>query len=264
MYTALKDLFLRLMKVPAEPDDPMGNVKSLRVFRASIRFFWCGLILWGLKMLGSALGAVIFVVVLSGTLNQTRLHGLTLIVIALAVLYVVVTCAVSLFLLRLDYELRWYKLSDRSLRIREGVLSVREITMTYANIQNITISQGPLQRLFKIADVKVDSAGGGMAFQPQQGPGRLLEAGGVSGGHTAFFRGVDNAQEIAALVRERQKHFAESGLGDHDDKTSPRPAETAAPGIAAGLPDSLIPALEALRAETRLLAAAAAGLPGKN
>ena len=48
-------------------------------------------------------------------------------------------------LVRLDYELRWYIVTDRSLRIREGVTSLRESTMTFANIQHIAVRQGPLQ-----------------------------------------------------------------------------------------------------------------------
>ena len=38
---------------------------------------------------------------------------------------------------------------------------VLETTITFENIQNVTVQQGPLQRLFGIADVRVDTAGGG-------------------------------------------------------------------------------------------------------
>src|SRR5690606_2799937 len=67
----------------------------------------------------------------------------------------------SLAVLRFDFDMRWYILSDRGLRIREGILTVREKTMTFANIQNIAIRQNPIQRLFGIYDVEVRSAGGG-------------------------------------------------------------------------------------------------------
>jgi membrane protein YdbS with pleckstrin-like domain len=72
---------------------------------------------------------------------------------AFIVMALAFTSLVSYVTIRLDYEFRWYKTTHRSLRIREGVWLVREMTMTYANIQDISVSQGPLQRLFGIADL---------------------------------------------------------------------------------------------------------------
>ena len=108
--------------------------------------------------------------------------------------------------------MRWYKVSDRSLRIREGVVNVKEMTMTFANIQNISINQGPIQRFFKIADLRVESAGGSSVIANQQ------NAVASSNMHVAFFRGVDNAKEIADLMKERLRQMRTSGLGDQDDK----------------------------------------------
>ncbi len=68
---------------------------------------------------------------------------------------------VSLALVRLNFEKRWYIVTDRSLRVREGILNVREMTVTFANIQNISISHGPVQRAIGIAELRVDTAGGG-------------------------------------------------------------------------------------------------------
>ena len=62
---------------------------------------------------------------------------------------------------KLDYEMRWYMVTDISLRIRHGIWKVNESTMSFANIQQVEVSQGPLQRLLGLADVKVQSAGGG-------------------------------------------------------------------------------------------------------
>ena len=44
----------------------------------------------------------------------------------------------ALALVRLDFEKRWYLVTDRSLRVREGVVNVREMTIMFANIQNIS------------------------------------------------------------------------------------------------------------------------------
>lgn len=110
-------------------------------------------------------------------------------------------------MVRLDYELRWYMVTDRSLRIRAGIAAVQETTMSFANVQQVVVSEGPLQRLLKIADVRVQSAGGG---------GDQAESGGHSL-HTGIFHGVDNAPEIRDLILERLRRFRATGLGDPDD-----------------------------------------------
>ena len=108
--------------------------------------------------------------------------------------------------------MRWYKISDRSLRIREGVVFVREMTMTFANIQNISISQGPIQRFFKIADLKVETAGGGGAVKPDsssQNP--------VFSMHIGVFKGIENQDEVRDMMLARLKKLRDTGLGDVDD-----------------------------------------------
>jgi len=145
---------------------------------------------------------------------------------------------ISLGVTMLDYEMRWYILSDRALRVREGILSVREQTMTFANIQQVGIRQGPLQRYLGIADVHVTSAGGG---------GARSESGGVgSGMHDVYFRGVDNAPEIREAIRRRAHLHRDAGLGDPDDHRHDAP--DLSPALAAA---------GALLAEVRALRAAA-------
>lgn len=115
---------------------------------------------------------------------------------------------------RLDYELRWYIVTDRSLRIRAGLASVKETTMSFANLQQVIVSQGPLQRMLGIADVQVQSAGGG-SEHPKGGAGDSL--------HTGTFHGVDNASQIRDLILERLRQFRETGLGDPDESRARRP-----------------------------------------
>lgn len=147
---------------------------------------------------------------------------------------------------RLDFEMRWYVVTDRSLRIRTGVWSVQEITMSFANLQQVEVSQGPLQRLLGLADVKVQSAGGGDGAPGKHGHQDSL--------HTGYFHGVENAREIRDLIQERLRRFRDSGLGD------PEEARPAAPGVppimtdptGAGDADVLAAARE-LAAEARAL-----------
>jgi len=116
---------------------------------------------------------------------------------------------------RFDFELRWYMVTDRSLRLRHGVWKVVESTMNFANIQQVVVNQGPVQRLLGLADVKVKSAGGG--------GDRASDHGGLSGEdmHLATFRNVTNASEIRDLILARLRLFREAGLGDPDERMTP-------------------------------------------
>ena len=59
---------------------------------------------------------------------------------------------------RLNYELRWYIVTDRSLRIRIGIWIVEEITMTFDNIQDLRITAGPPQGWLGLAALELSSA----------------------------------------------------------------------------------------------------------
>lgn len=153
---------------------------------------------------------------------------------------------VTYLIARMDYELRWYMVTDRSLRIRYGVWKISESTMSFANIQQVIVSQGPLQRLLGLADVKVQSAGGahGAEDHPNGGSGEDM--------HLGLFHSVTNAPEIRDLILERLRRFRESGLGDPDEKSTPAPGPSLPHAASA---DTLAAARELL-AEAKALRAA--------
>jgi len=238
MFESIKGALCRLLKIPPEPNDPMGDVASLLVFRASRKYYYYKLLGWLLKssagiLVALALTAFIAVqLAFAKPMGQQHSSWLS-IELSLAAFLIVsgalFKTATSFFLVRLDYEMRWYKLSDRSLRIREGLLTVKEMTMTFANIQNISIDQGPIQRLFGIADLKVDSAGGG------GGQGRApSQQDSSSAPHVAYFRGVDNPNEILTLMRARLKRCQDSGLGHPEEALETHPGHS--PSIQSGDP----------------------------
>ncbi len=154
--------------------------------------------------------------------------------------------------LRLEYELRWYIVTDRSLRIRTGLLNVQEATMSFANLQQVVVTQGPVQRLLRVADVRVQSAGGGSGSGQRPGVDHSL--------HTGVFHGVDNAPEIRDLILERLRQFRAAGLGDPEDHRHST-ASHSAPGPAAPSPaaSDTVTAAQALLAETRALRHALTG-----
>jgi hypothetical protein len=147
---------------------------------------------------------------------------------------------VTLAAVKLEFELHWYIVTDRSLRIRSGIFSVRESTMSFANLQQVEVKQGPLQRLLGLADVHVQSAGGGGDHAPH-GAGDSL--------HLGVFHGVEHAREIRDLILARLRQFRETGLGDPDDAGGRAPVATAPAPDAS---DALAAARELL-AETRAL-----------
>ncbi|HWA24616.1 MAG TPA: PH domain-containing protein [Lacunisphaera sp.] len=158
-----------------------------------------------------------------------------------AVFYVI-QLPVTLFLARLDYEQRWYMVTDRSLRIRHGVWHVSESTMSFANIQQVVVSQGPLQRLLGLADVKVQSAGGGAHKEKEPGEEDM---------HHGLFHSVTNAPQIRDLILERLRRFRESGLGDPEEKPSTPPV---APALASAADErDLLAVARELAAEARAL-----------
>jgi hypothetical protein len=122
---------------------------------------------------------------------------------------------------RLDQELRWYIVTDRSLRIREGVVIVREMTLTFANVQNVSVEQGPVQRLFGVADVHVQTAGGG--GEPRPGQPSM---------HVGILRGVADAHALRESVLDRVRATADAGLGDPDDAHRPHAGDPAASAAA--------------------------------
>ncbi len=82
-----------------------------------------------------------------------------------------------------------YVLSDRTLRIRRGIWIINEVTITYENIQNVSVRQGPLQRYYGISDLVVQTAGGGGA-----GPHGEQNL----GSHLGLLEGIDNAEDVAS------------------------------------------------------------------
>jgi membrane protein YdbS with pleckstrin-like domain len=200
---------LRLLRVPAEPDAPDGSPESIRIFRAGRNYYRWRLIVWGFSQLVIVLSGFAFLGAFAWTVRKLPpiVYSMMVFFDLLAVLFLVLALPFSYFLQRLNYELRWYIVTDRSLRIRSGIWSVEEITMTFANIQDLRITAGPLQGWLGIADLEVSSAGGGGASTGGKHPG-------ASDSHTARFAGVDNAVEIRDLIVERLKRYRDAGLGD--------------------------------------------------
>lgn len=246
MFDRLRRHLLVWLRLRPAPQAPFGAPGSVRVFRAGTNFYRLCLLGWAGAQVATLLGLIVslsFAQTLRESVRETRDPGASnrrgasgkisppddlvrtfaqgprwlpagiVLFEAGAVLVYLIALPATYAAVRLDYEQRWYAVTDRSLRIRTGLLNTQEMTMSFANLQQVVVVQGPLQRLFGVADVRVRSAGGGVA-----GEGRRQKQEEAS--HTGVFRGVDNAAEIRDLILERLRHFREAGLGDPDEKRS--------------------------------------------
>jgi membrane protein YdbS with pleckstrin-like domain len=210
----LERWLIGLLKVPEAPQPPDGSPDSLRVFRAGWNFYVWTLIMWALVTLLAAVVVAGTSIPLLIALRRAPEWGKIAAGALLAVLWSIylATAATALLSRRLNYGLRWYIVTDRSLRIRSGIFRMSELTMTYSNVQEIRVTSGPLQLLLGIADVEVQAAGGGGGGQPD------------GGGHVGRFSGVAHAPEIRDLIVDRLRQYRDSGLGETTHITAPQPA----------------------------------------
>jgi membrane protein YdbS with pleckstrin-like domain len=230
MLELLEKPISKLLKVPPEPDPPIGAPESVRVFRASPGFFRYRLLGWGLKQASTAVGLVVglaFLRFLPEAVHDDEWYGWMGIVELLGVAFYFAQLPFTFLLVSLDYRYRWYVVTDRSLRIREGLWKVQERTMTFSNLQNLSIRQGPLQRLFKIADLEVRTAGGGSKHgdEWQEKSDNL---------HVGYFRGLDNAEKIRDTILARLRRVRAAGLGDPDEDAGALASDEAPPAPSPG------------------------------
>jgi membrane protein YdbS with pleckstrin-like domain len=201
-YAGLWLVLRTLLKLPTEPPTlPAGGNRKVEGFRPGegwLRYltfrFWVVLILFD--------GAI-----LVGWIVLLFVDPFWAAVLAVPALIVaVVPDVIASIAIRLRYDTTWYVLSDRSLRIRRGLWTLHETTITYENVQNVAVRQGPLQRWFGIADLVVQSAGGGGATASKGAD--------PSGGHVGVLEGLADAARVRGIIIERARRSRSAGLGD--------------------------------------------------
>ena len=120
MYSASKHLILRLFRVdPSPPEAPRGSHSSVRVMRASPKYFRYSV----LALVCSAVALFGVLIVVAIALAFSDEPAATLVPLALAVVFLPIFAA-RYFCARVDYELRYYVLTDKSVRVRGGARCV--------------------------------------------------------------------------------------------------------------------------------------------
>jgi hypothetical protein len=236
IYEFARPWVLRVLRVPHDPHPPAGSPESLRVFRAGKSYYRMRLFLWFLRQVGVLVAFAFGLIFIHAWVLDPpaflhkfgpfryaaenpeiirRWHVGTWILAAEVVGLVIALLQIpfTYAMVRMDYEYRWYLVTDRSLRIRSGLTNIRETTFSYANIQQIVVNQGPLQRFLGLADVVVTTAGGGGGHASAQNqPGQHVEP-----LHQGVFHAVDNAEEIRDLITARLRLHRSAGLGEFGD-----------------------------------------------
>lgn len=214
IYEGVKGILLAVLQAPGEPPKPpAGSPGSVQVFRASPQFLTYKLALIGIFF--GVLTVIPTVLAFGMLLSRGTPSAVKVMLVGMACAFAALGM-LAYFITRLEYDLRYYLITDRSLRVREGVWTINEVTLTYANVQHLEIRQGPIQQMLGIADLIVRTAGGaGLPAVPEQA-GQLT-------GHRGALRGIDNAEEIRDLINRHLKHYRHAGLGDPEERRRSHP-----------------------------------------
>lgn len=144
----------------------------------------------------------------------------------------------GLLLIQLRYDQTWYALGSKYLRVHEGLGISRESTVSYTNIQNVALHQGPMQRLAGIGDLIIRTAGGKGGKDTSAGS---KEQGAPKGSHVVRLRGIENPRAVHKRIL-----LLARGATTNDGPAAPRARRTRLGG-------HHLEALHAIRREARLL-----------
>jgi membrane protein YdbS with pleckstrin-like domain len=184
--------------LPVRPDDTLETFRPSDGFLRYLKFwFWLGLL---------AMDLFLFIVLIA-IYAASPLIGVVVTPPMLAL--IVLPDIVAYVAVHLRYDTTWYVMTRRSLRIRRGIWSIQEVTITFENVQNVKVQQGPLERYYGIANVIVETAGAGSAG----GQHGLMVA------NRGVIEGVQDAAKISAIITKRLRDSKTAGLGDESPET---------------------------------------------
>ena len=210
IYRGVWASVVALFRIPPEPPTlpaVSGPARSIRPALGFLRYL--KFLFWLFFIPGDVLPFVGWGAIYAA--NETLAWAL----VPLLLLIMIVPDVIAYVAIHLRYDTTWYVLTDRSLRIRRGIWIMHETTISFENVQNVEVRQGPLQRYFGIADVVVQTAGGGARHSKG-------ESGASLSAHTGILQGLDDAQAVRNLILDRVRRSRSTGLGDehtqpHDD-----------------------------------------------
>lgn len=215
--------------LPTQPGEELIALKPSKAWRRYLKFwFWIGLTVIDVVILGAWLLICYFKPVLGAILAIP------------AWIIAFVPDIFAYVAIHLRYDTTWYVFSPRSIRLRNGIWVIRETTFTFENVQNVEITQGPVERIFGFANLKIETAGGGVVHT-QHGAH-------PDGSNVAFLFGLENAHEIRKNVMDRVASSRTTGIGDESAR---HVASSAAPSPASPMSQEHLIELRAMRDRLR-------------
>ena len=218
VYQGILGTLARWLRVPLIPPSvPPGQPRWVRSFGPAESFLRYLKLQYLLVVGLLALVLVpLSILILFGLLRDGKPLG-AIALLLLVILPAAVWALVGYAALRFQFDTTWYVMTDRAIRLRSGIWVLKELTVTFDNVQNVKIRQGPVQRWLGIGDVTIETAAVG-AVNPQNG---------ATSASTAVVAGVADSQEIRDRIVERMRASRSAGLGDADDGPPRREREGA-------------------------------------
>lgn len=232
IYSGLSGMLVDWFRLPLHPPTlPALSGEEVESFRPSPAWldylklkFWLGMIPLGIFLVVGMVGLLIAIV---AEPQVGAIVGIPILVFA--ALVAMLLSAANYLVLHLRYDTTWYVMTSRSLRIRRGVWVLHETTITFENVQNIRIDQGPLERYVGVANLLVETAGGGGGVVSLEN----AHAAQSLDFHRGLIEGIHNADELREKILARQRRSPGDALGDEreDRHAGVAPAHAPTPGL---------------------------------
>lgn len=184
---------------------PAAMHGELRVFHPSRRYlsylkayFWVGLVLVDLLIL---LG---WLLIFWANATIGWILAIPALVLAIA------PDILAYIAIHLRYDTIWYAVSSRGLYVRRGIIVITEHTITLENIQNVSVRRGPIEQLFRIATLVVETAGASAHDEESS----------FMVGNQTIMVGLEDADELRDLLMQHVRSSTSAGLGDDADRSS--------------------------------------------
>lgn len=203
-YRGLQLRLFHFLQVPVDPPEPPpGRAHWTRSFRADPDYLRYLKVWWLIS--SAVILAVTGIAVLLGIgVAMSELSFMGFLAIGAVLVGAVTLVTVQWLGIQLRYDATWYVMTDEALRNRRGLWVIQENTVSFDNVQNLSVRQGPLQRLFGIQDLVVETAAAGVV----QGSNQGTEA------RALRIEGIRDAAELRDRIADRMRLGEAAGLGE--------------------------------------------------
>lgn len=209
VYGTVWLILMALLRVPRTPPElPVAPGESADAFHPAPGYLRYKRLRLNVLLAAELAGVIAVVVPFLVSVLVSDARGIASLAVGITTVSWVVHAVIGHVWIRLRYDTTWYVMNQRSVRLRTGIFLVVEQTFTFENVQNVKVTQGPIQRHYGIADVVLDTAGGGGATGQNAETVQFLSV------HRGLLFGLDAAEQVRDLILSRMGRQTGAGLGD--------------------------------------------------